>query len=410
MNFEKFVAKRLHGESNLKHSISKPILKMAIAAVSISITVMIMSIATSKGLQNKISAKVTGFTADIQISSLDLNNSLDANPFSADSTLINKLANLEGVTYVQTEITKNALIKTAEDFEGILVKGVGQNYNWNFISNHLVEGVVPSFTARSKSNQMVISKALASKLQLKLNDNAVTYFQGLKNNNALIRKFVIVGIFKTGIDFFDNQYILADQSHLQKINNWTNDQFSSLEISLNSNADKDAIYQKIETISPFDSRVRSTKEMYPQIYDWINLFDLNTLVILLIMLIVATINMVSSLLIIILERTKMIGLLKALGASQYSIRKVFLYHAFYLLRKGLFLGNIIGLTLIGIQYYFEPLQLDPTHYYVTAIPVLLTLKNWILINSVTVLICMVILIIPTLLLQKIEPVKALHYE
>ena len=278
MNFEKFVAKRLHGESNLKHSISKPILKMAIAAVSISITVMIMSIATSKGLQNKISAKVTGFTADIQISSLDLNNSLDANPFSADSTLINKLANLEGVTYVQTEITKNALIKTAEDFEGILVKGVGQNYNWNFISNHLVEGVVPSFTARGTSNQMVISKALASKLQLKLNDNAVTYFQGLKNNNALIRKFVIVGIFKTGIDFFDNQYILADQNHLQKINNWTNDQFSSLEISLNSNADKDAIYQKIETISPFDSRVRSTKEMYPQIYDWINLFDLNTIV------------------------------------------------------------------------------------------------------------------------------------
>ena len=410
MNFEKFVAKRLHGESNIKHSISKPILKMAIAAVSLSIAVMILSIATSKGLQNKISGKVTGFTADIQVSTLDLNKSLDANPFKVDTSLTESLRAIEGVDFLQTQITKNALLKTETDFEGILVKGVHQNYHWEFISKNLIEGILPDFSTEKKSNEIIISKVLASKLQLKLNDKALVYFQGLKNNKARIRKFLIVGIYETGIEFFDDLYIIADQRHLQKINNWSEDQVSSLEIRLKPNADKDWVYKEVESRSPYNARVRTVKEMYPQIFDWINLFDLNTVVILLIMLIVASINMISSLLIIILERTKMIGLLKALGAGKYSIRKIFLYHAFYLLRKGLLIGNGIGLTLIGIQYYFEPIQLDPTHYYVKALPVYLSLENWLLINLMSVLICMLILILPTLLLHKIEPVKALRYE
>ena len=410
MNFEKFVAKRLHSENNIQHSISKPILKMAIAAVSLSITVMILSIATSKGLQEKISAKVTGFTSDIQVRVLDLNQSMELSPLSVDSMLINRLSAIDGVAHLQMQITKNALLKTETDFEGILVKGVDLNYNWDFIQDHIIEGAIPDFNATKKSNEIAISKTLATKLQLTLNDKAVVYFQGMKNNNALIRKFTIKAIYETGIEFFDDVYIFADSRHLQKINNWTSNQCSSLELLLSEKTNKEQVYLEVDRESPYDTSISSARELYPQIFDWINLFDLNTLVILLIMILVASINMISSLLIIILERTKMIGLLKALGAQQYSIRKIFLYHAFYLLRKGLLLGNGIGLLLIGIQYYFEPIQLDPTHYYVKALPVSLSLENWLLINIGSILICMLMLIIPSVLIQKVEPIKALKYE
>ena len=371
---------------------------------------MILSIATSKGLQEKISAKVTGFTSDIQVRVLDLNQSMELSPLSVDSVLINRLSAIDGVAHLQMQITKNALLKTDIDFEGILVKGVDRNYNWDFIEEHLVEGVLPNFNSTKKSNEIAISKTLATKLQLALNDKAVVYFQGMKNNNALIRKFTIKGIYETGIEFFDDMYIFADQRHLQKINNWTSNQCSSLEVLLTENANKEQVYLEVDRETPYDTSISSARELYPQIFDWINLFDLNTLVILLIMILVASINMISSLLIIILERTKMIGLLKALGAHQYSIRKIFLYHAFYLLRKGLLLGNGIGLLLIGIQYYFEPIQLDPTHYYVKALPVSLSLENWLLINLGSIVICMLILIIPSVLIQKVEPIKALRYE
>ena len=410
MNFEKFVAKRLHTEKNVKHSISKPILKMAIAAVSLSITVMILSVSTSKGLQQKISAKVTGFTSDIQVTVLDLNQSLELSPIEVDSSLIASLLDIDGVEYVQSQITKNALLKTDTDFEGILVKGLSQDYNLAFIKEHLVEGELPDYESSTKSNDVVISKVLAAKLDLKLGAKALVYFQGLKNNNALIRKFTIKGIYETCIEFFDDVYILADSRHLQKINNWENNQYSSLEIITSPHVNKEAVYANVDLISPYDTRVRSAHDLYPQIFDWINLFDLNTLVILLIMILVASINMISSLLIIILERTKMIGLLKSLGSHNYSIRKIFLYHAFYLLRRGLLIGNGIGLVFIGIQYYFEPIQLDPMHYYVKALPVSLSLENWLLINLGSILICMLMLIIPSILIQKVEPIKALRYE
>jgi len=410
LNFEKFVAKRLHSESNVQHSISKPILKMAIAAVSLSITVMILSIATSKGLQEKISAKVTGFTSDIQVRKLDLNQSMELSSLEVDSSLINRLSAIDGVAHLQMQITKNALLKTETDFEGILVKGVDANYNWDFITEHLVEGELPNFNSTKKSNEIAISKSLSAKLQLQINDQAFVYFQGLKNNNALIRKFTVKAIYETGIEFFDDVYIFADSRHLQKINNWNSNQCSSLELLLNKNTNKEQVYLEVERESPYDTSISSAKELYPQIFDWINLFDLNTLVILLIMILVASINMISSLLIIILERTKMIGLLKSLGAHNYSIRKIFLYHAFYLLRRGLLIGNGIGLVLIGIQYYFELIQLDPKHYYVKALPVSLSLENWLFINLGSILICMLMLIIPSILIQKVDPIKALLYE
>ena len=410
MNFEKFVAKRLHTESNLQHSISKPILKMAVAAVSLSITVMILAIATGKGLQEKISAKVTGFTSDIQVTVLDLNQSLELSPISPDRSVIMSLYEIEGVEHVQTQISKNALIKTDTEFEGIVVKGVDNNFDWNFINMHLTQGQLPKYNSYEKSNEILISKKLSQTLGLKINDQALFYFQGKQNNQPLIRKFTIKGIYETGIEIFDDLYIFADLKHLQKINRWSENQFSSIEIKVNKDYNIDAIQSLVEIVTPFDTKVSSSKSLYPQIFDWIKLFDLNIAIILIIMIVVASINMISSLLIIILERTKMIGLLKALGAASISIKKIFLYHAFYLLQKGLIIGNGIGLSLIALQHFLAPIELDPAHYYVKKLPVALSIENWLSINLISFFICMVLLIIPALIIQKVEPVKSIRYE
>ena len=383
---------------------------MAIAAVSLSITIMILAIAIGKGLQEKISAKVTGFTSDIQVSVLDLNQSLEVAPLFADSTLINSLLEIEGVSQIQTHISKNALIKTDTDFEGVVIKGVDEIYNWDFIQSHIIQGNIPKYSSEKKSSEIVISKKIAQKLNLKVQDKVLFYFQGKKSNQPLIRKFTINGLYETGIELFDNIYIIADKKHLQKINHWTKDQCSTIEIQVQKGFNSDEVYAMVEMVSPYDTQVNSSRELYPQIFDWIKLFDINILIILLIMIIVASINMISSLLIIILERTKMIGLMKALGATNLSIKKIFLYHAFYLLRQGLIIGNGIGLTIIGIQYFFAPIQLDPNHYYVKALPVVLSIENWLMINLMSIIICMCILIIPSILIQKVEPVKAIRYE
>lgn len=383
---------------------------MAVAAVSLSITVMILAIATGKGLQEKISAKVTGFTSDIQVTVLDLNQSLELSPISPDSTVIMSLYEIEGVEHVQTQITKNALIKTDTEFEGIVVKGVDNNFDWSFIRTHLTQGQLPKYNSYEKSNEILISKKLSQTLGLKINDQALFYFQGKQNNQPLIRKFTIKGIYETGIEIFDDLYIFADLKHLQKINRWSKNQFSSIEIKVNKDYNIDAIQSLVEIVTPFDTKVSSSKSLYPQIFDWIKLFDLNIAIILIIMIVVASINMISSLLIIILERTKMIGLLKALGAASISIKKIFLYHAFYLLQKGLIIGNGIGLSLIALQHFLAPIELDPAHYYVKKLPVALSIENWLSINLMSFFICMVLLIIPSLIIQKVEPVKAIRYE
>ena len=383
---------------------------MAVAAVSLSITVMILAIATGKGLQEKISAKVTGFTSDIQVTVLDLNQSLELSPISPDSTVIMSLYEIEGVEHVQTQISKNALIKTDTEFEGIVVKGVDNNFDWSFINTHLTQGQLPKYSSYEKSNEILISKKLSQTLSLKINDQALFYFQGKQNNQPLIRKFTIKGIYETGIDIFDDLYIFADLKHLQKINRWSENQFSSIEIKVNKDYNIDAIQSLVEIVTPFDTKVSSSKSLYPQIFDWIKLFDLNIAIILIIMIVVASINMISSLLIIILERTKMIGLLKALGAESISIKKIFLYHAFYLLQKGLIIGNGIGLSLIALQHFLAPIELDPAHYYVKKLPVALSIENWLNINLMSFFICMVLLIIPALIIQKVEPVKAMRYE
>ena len=410
MNFEKFVAKRLHSEKNMEHSISAPILKMAIAAVSLSITVMIIALSVGKGLQQKIGNKVRGFTSDIQIRPLDLNQSIESIPITLDSIYLRSLNQIPSIEKLHPEITKNSLIKTDTEFDGVLVKGFDHNYDWTFFEKHIVQGFCPIYSKSEKSQDILVSKKISQKLNLELNHEVLFYFQGKNKAKAIIRKFKICGIYETGIELFDDHYTIVDIKQLQKINRWEKNQFSSLEIGVYAGSDKDKTLDLVEIISPYEIQVISSKERYSQIFDWIQLFDINILLIIFIMVLVASINMISSLLIVILERAKMIGLLRSLGARQVSIKKIFLYHAFYLLKKGLFIGNMLGLTLIGLQHLFAPLRLDPSHYYVREVPVLLSLENWLLINLVSVLICMVILLIPAQIIKRIEPIEALRYE
>lgn len=383
---------------------------MAIAAVSLSISVMIIALSIGKGLQQKIGSKVSGFTSDIQIRPLDLNQSIESKPISLDSVLLKSLNQITSIEKLHPEITKNALIKTDTEFDGVLVKGFDHNYDWTFFEKHLVQGRCPIYIKEEKSLEILVSKNISQKLGLVINQEVLFYFQGKNRAKAIIRKFKISGIYVTGIELFDDYYTIVDIKQLQKINRWEKNQFSSLEIGIYTGSDKDKTLDLVKIFSPYDTQVISSKERYSQIFDWIRLFDINILLIIFIMVLVACINMISSLLIVILERTKMIGLLRSLGAKQVSIKKIFLYHAFYLLKKGLLIGNTLGLTLIGLQHFFAPLKLDPNHYYVKEVPVLLSLENWLLINLISILICMVILLIPAQIIKKIEPVEALLYE
>jgi len=410
LNFEKFIAKRLHSEKKLQHNISRPILKMAIAAVSLSMAVMIVAIASGKGLQDKISDKVTGFSSDIQVKILDLNQSYETAPLLADSFLTTPIQNIEGLSHIQRQISKNSLIKTDVEFEGIVVKGVGEEYDWSYLKEHLVSGSIPDFSSEKKSQDCILSQSLADKLSIDIDSTALFYFQRENSANPLIRKLKIVGIYDTGMGLFDDIFVLADIRHLQKINKWNADQCSGLEIQIDDNSDKLAITEQLEAITPYNTTVTTAEENFPQIFDWIKLFDMNIAIVLILMIIVASINMISSLLIIILERTKMIGMMKTLGATNISIKRIFLYHAYFLLQRGLLIGNGVGLALCAIQYYLEPIQLDPTHYYVKALPISLLLEHWLLINALSIGICMIILIIPAYLIQKVEPIKALRYE
>lgn len=410
LKFEKFVAKRLHTAKNLQHTISKPIMRMAITAVSLSIIIMTLAIATGKGLQEKISAKVTGFTSDIQISNFDLNQSAELKPIEVNQLDLAAYQNSPLIKNIQVQITKNALIKSDEEFEGIIVKGVGDNYSWDFLKEHIVDGDIPIYQDNSKSNEILISSKLANKLKLGIKDKALFYFQSKMGGNALIRKLTISGIYNTGINLFDDVFVIADIKQLQKINKWDNNQVATIELNVNNKDKLNEAFEFANQQSSFDHKVQTAQQLYPQIFDWIKLFDLNIAVVLLIMILVASINMISSLLIIILERTKMIGLLKALGAQNYSLKKIFLFHAFYLLKRALIIGNSVSIAIILIQTQFELITLNPTHYYVRTLPLSLSFESFLLINLGTIVICMCVLSIPALLIHKIEPVRALNYE
>ncbi|SNR38233.1 ABC transporter permease [Lutibacter flavus] len=411
MNYELFLAKRIIAAKQYKSSISSPIIKIAILAIAVGMVVMMIAIATGFGLQQKIREKLSGFNGHIQITNFDNNNSeITLEPVSKNQEFYPEFKNVSDIKNVQVFATKGGIIRTETDFEGIIFKGVAKDYDWTFFEEYLVEGKIPDFYGEV-SNDVLISKEISNRLNINLGDKFNILF--VKENPSKapwIRVVKVVGVYNSGFQEFDENFVIADIRHIQKMNRWTEDEVGGFEVLINDFKDikikSDEVYT--QTASTLNSQ--SIMDKYPGIFEWISLFDNNIYLIIVIMILVAGINMITALLVLILERTQMIGILKALGSNNVSIRKVFLYNAAYLVLKGLFWGNLIGLTILFIQKYFGVITLNPETYYVSEAPVYLDFWYIILLNIGTLLLCLIMLIIPTLIISKIDPVKSIKFE
>ncbi|MCM0665951.1 ABC transporter permease [Flavobacterium tyrosinilyticum] len=411
MNLEYFIAKRLITAKDYKSSISAPIIKIAISAIAIGIIMMMVSVATGIGLQKKIRDKVSAFNGQIIISNYDNNNSeVTTVPISKEQDFYPNFKSVPEVSHIQAVASKAGIIRTENAFEGIIFKGVGADYDWNNIKEYIVEGKLPDF-AKALNEDVIISRFLADRLNLKIGDQFNTFFikeeQGKLPNS---RRFKIVGIFNSGFQDFDATYIIGDIRHIQRINKWSESQVGAFEVfvkdfnEIKSTGNK--IYEK--TSSNLDTQ--TIVEKYSYIFDWLKLFDFNIVIILGVMILVATINMVVALLVLILERTQMIGILKSMGANNWSVRKIFLYNAFYLILRGLFWGNLIGISILLIQQQFGIIKLNPENYYVNQAPVYLNWMYILLLNLLTVGVCFLVLLIPSYIITKISPVKAIRFD
>lgn len=411
LNLEYFIAKRLITAKDYKSSISSPIIKIAISAIAIGIIMMLVSVATGIGLQQKIRDKVSAFSGQIIISNYDNNNSeITLVPISKKQDFYPDFKTVPEVKHVQAIASKAGIIRTENAFEGIIFKGVGADYDWSNIKEYLVEGKLPDFS-KELNEEVIIPRFLANRLNLKLGDSFNTFFikeeQGKMPNS---RRFKIVGIFSSGFQDFDSTYILGDIRHIQRINKWSADEVGAFEVFVNDFGDIKKAGDKIYDQTPSGLDAKTIIEKYKYIFDWLQLFDFNIIVILAVMILVATINMVVALLVLILERTQMIGILKAMGANNWTVRKIFLYNAFYLILRGLFWGNLIGISLLLIQQQFGVIPLNPENYYVNQAPVYLNWTYVVLLNLLTITVCFLVLLIPSYIITKISPVKAIRFD
>ena len=411
MNLEYFIAKRLITAKDYKSSISAPIIKIAIAAIAIGMVMMIVSVATGIGLQQKIREKVSAFNGHIIISNYDNNQSeATLTPISKNQKFYPTFNSVAGISHIQAIATKAGIIRTEKAFEGIIFKGVGTDYQWDNLKEYLIAGQLPNLSSQL-NNEVVISQFLADRLQLKVGDLFNTFFIK-ENQNQLpnIRRFKITGIFNSGFQEFDATYIIGDIRHVQRINKWTPNEIGAFEIFVQDFNDIQKVGEEVYRQTPSNLDSKTIIEKYSYIFDWLQLFDFNIVVILGVMILVATINMVVALLVLILERTQMIGILKALGANNWSVRKIFLYNAFYLILRGLLWGNCIGIGVLLIQKYFGVIQLNPENYYVNQAPVYFNLGYILALNLLTVGVCFLVLLIPSYIITKISPIKAIRYE
>ena len=413
MSLEYFIAKRIHFQQG-KKNVSRPAVRIATIGIALGLAVMLISVAVVIGFKREIRNKTIGFGGHIQITNFDNNNTYEMNPIKADKALIMKISSIDGVKHVQPFVTKPGIIKTDTEFQGIVVKGIDNNFDWNFFKSNLVEGSTIDLAGNMPSNQVVLSKYLANLLGLKLGDSFFTYFI---QDQVRARKFKIAGIYSTNFIEYDKLIVLADMRQVQKLNDWPADSISGLEVLINDFNRIDevgsAVYDATANKFGADGKAYFTqtiKQINPQIFGWLDLLDMNVWVILILLLAVAGFNMISGLLILILERTNMIGILKSLGSTDWSVRKIFLYHSSFLIGKGMLWGNVIGLSLCAIQYFTGIVPLDPEAYYVATVPVSFNWLYIILLNVGTLIASFLMMIGPSYLITKITPAKIIRYE
>ena len=411
MNYEYFLAKRIIGNKSYKSSVSAPIIKIGIAAIAISTIVMLIAIATGIGLEHKIRDKAVAFNGHITISNFDSNASEGAQvPISKDQNFYPEFNSVQGVSHVQAVANKFGIIRTNTDFEGLFLKGVGTDYDWRYFKEFLIEGRLPTYTQKY-SNEVLISKYLADRLGFVVGDNFQMYFmKSDPSQPPSIMKYVVVGIFNSGFEELDKTYVIGDINHVQRLNRWSKDQIGNFEVFISNYNDLERLGNEVYAETPSTLDAMTVKQKYATIFEWIPIFTTNIYGIIGIMILVGAINMITALLVLILERTQMIGILKALGSSNWSIRKLFLYNASYLIACGLFWGNLIGIGILLLQKQFEFLKLDPSVYYVTVAPVYLDWTYVVLLNLMTFVLCLLMLLIPSFLISKIMPVKAIQFQ
>ena len=413
MNFEFFIAKRLIKGKSHKGNISSPIVKIAIFAIVVGMIMMLITVGTAIGLQHKIREKIAAFHGHINIRSYDLNTHIESwKPIKKTQDFYPEFKTVDGITHIQGVATKAGVIRTATDFEGVVIKGVDSDYDWEFFKKYLVEGSIPDFS--NKLNQQILmSSYMANRLGLKIGDKAVTYFLKRKmtpGSRPNIRSFKIVGIYDSGFQEFDETFLFADIRHIRRMNKWNDDQVGHFEVFIN---DFDALESKGEEVFrqiPSDLEAQTIAAKYVTIFEWIKLFDFNIIGIIGIVILVAGINMITAMLVLILEKTPMIGIMKALGASDWSVRKIFIFNAAYLISVGLFWGNFIGLLLLWVQQKYHIISLDPATYYVDTAPIHIEVSHVLFLNLGTLLLCVLMLLIPSYVITKIRPINAIKFQ
>ncbi|CCZ69490.1 ABC transporter permease [Bacteroides gallinaceum] len=416
MNWKLFIARRIYQtkEKEGDRNVSKPAVRIAMVGIAIGLAVMILSVAVVVGFKHEVRDKVIGLGADILVTSLDVVQSYQVTPVVGDDSLISALGKMPGVKHVQRYATKPGMIMTSDNFQGIVLKGIGQEYDTTFLHRHLQEGHIPAFTDSVSSNQVLVSKTIADRLGVRVGDKLYTYYL---ENNIRARRLTVAGIYQTNFSSYDDLFLLTDLRTVERLNNWEPGQVGGLEIQV---TDYDLLDETNgHILSSLDKKTdkyggryyaQTIEEVYPQIFAWLDLLDINVWVILVLMVGVAGFTMISGLLIIILERTNMIGVLKALGADNTAIRKVFLSFAVFLIRKGMLWGNVIALTCCAVQYFFRPVRLDPAVYYIDAVPIELNLWIWLLLNAGTLVVSVLMLVGPSYLISRIHPARSIRFE
>ncbi|TXD48249.1 ABC transporter permease [Polaribacter sp. IC073] len=410
MNYELFIAKRIIAGKKYKNSISSPIIKIAITAIALGIMIMLIAVATASGLQTKIRDKMAGFKGHVQIVNYDNNNSdVSTTPINKNQDFYPEFKNIEGIKNVQIFASKGGILRTDTDFEGIVFKGVSIDYDWTLFKEYLVAGKLPDFS-QPRTKGVLLSQTVVNRLQLQLNDTiAATFLKTTSSKLPSNRKYIITGIYNSGFAQFDKNMMIGDIREVQKLNKWTENEVGGFEVILDNFDNIEAKGEEIYSEISLTLNAKTILESYPAVFDWIKLFDNNVWFIIGIMILIAGINMITALLVLILERVQMIGILKALGSHNSSIRKIFLYNASYLILKGMFWGNIIGLSIIGVQYFFEIITLNPETYYVATMPVHISIGAILALNIGTLVLCFLMLIIPSYIITKINPSKSIKF-
>ncbi len=406
MNIPLFIARRLGGAGKGKTYISL-IRKIAIISIALGLAVMIVSMAVVTGFQTEIREKAIGFGAHIQVTNYDYNISFEPKPISSDQEFLKELREQEGIRHIQQFATKPGIIKTDEDIHGVILKGIGPDFDWSFFRNRLIKGDTLCMDYTTRSEGVIISSLIARQLLLDVGDDLFLYFI---QDPPRIRRLHITGIYDTGLEDLDRMFILGDIRHIQTLNDWEEDQIGGFELLVDDFDQIPELTGKTLDLIPYHLHAQSIKQLYPQIFDWLALLDMNVYVIIVLMLLVAGINMITTLLITVLEKTNAIGILKALGARNTTVRKVFLYHAAGLISKGLLAGNIAGLGICLIQAQWGIITLSPESYYVSEVPINLQISHILFLNIGTFAISLAMLVLPSYVVSRISPVKAIIFK